>query len=246
MRASGWHRRPDEELQRSCFPAGPFQAARLDERRGSDRQVRRFGGVDFDVFPGVYDTGVDTQLMVDAVRLRATSRFLEVGCGCGAVALSLATRCRGGVGVDINPLAIENAEHNRALLGVTNIHLAISDVFSDVAGTFDVIVCNPPYNHYEAVDVVDQMFWDPKDDMKRRFFADVSRFLRPDGRVFFGWANFADIDPRLPLRLAAVAGLRYVRHWSRRSGKGVHLFLVYEFAAAGVQPIASDLPARSR
>jgi methylase of polypeptide subunit release factors len=229
MATPEWHRNLSAVTQSSCFPSVHLQAARLNERRDTSAHCREVCGAEFVVMPRVYDTGVDTELMAVAVRVRPGGRFLEVGCGCGALALLLAQRCHDGVGTDINPAAIENAEHNRIRLGISNVQFAVADVFDGVSGQFDVVVCNPPYNRHEAADAVDRMFWDPEDGMKRRFFAEVRTFLRPNGRVFFGWANFPDLDSKLPLALAEQAGLRYVRNYSRPSGKGVHLFLVLEF-----------------
>jgi release factor glutamine methyltransferase len=188
-------------------------------------------GVEFDVFPGVYDTGVDTELMAQAVRIARRAQFLEVGCGCGAVSLLVGRRCAGGIGVDINPVAVANAEHNRARLDASQVQFRHGDGFGDVAGEFDVVICNPPYNRRSASDPIERMFWDPADDLKRRFFQEVRNHLRRKGRVYFGWANFPDIEPALPLTLAAEAGLAYVRHFARPSGKGIHQFLVFEFRA---------------
>lgn len=218
--------------QPSCFPSVHLQQARLRERRSSLVQTRVIAGVQFQIFPGVYDTGVDTELMADVVSIGRGGNFLEVGCGSGAVALLLAKRGHHGIGVDINSEAVRNAECNRQRLGVPNVTFLISDVFDNVRDRFDVIVCNPPYNTRAVADEIDRMFWDPADEMKRRFFGQVRRHLRLEGRVFFGWADFADIDIGLPLRLAEQVGLQYVRHHSRVSRRGVHEFLVLEFCQA--------------
>jgi release factor glutamine methyltransferase len=214
----------------SMFPAQARQAERLLERRQAMPQTTHVGSVEFVVFPGVYHTSVDTELMSASVAMRPSEDVLELGCGCGAVTVLLSRHCRSAVGVDINPVAVENARHNAARLGVDNATFALSDVFDHVEGTFDVLVCNPPYNQHEAADPVERMFWDPRDEMKRRFFEGARQHLRPKGRVYFGWADFAELDSALPLRLAASAGLRYVKHYSVPSRNGAQTFYVIHFA----------------
>jgi release factor glutamine methyltransferase len=166
--------------------------------------------------------------MCSVVRLSGRETVLEVGCGCGAVTLVLSQKCRFVQGVDVNPLAVENAQHNATALSVTNARFLVSDVFEKVEGQFDVIVCNPPYNKSGIADPIERMFWDPNDDAKVRFFAGLRDHLRDTGRVYFGWANFADLDSTLPLRLAAEAGLRYVRHYSAAAPNGPYCFYVIE------------------
>lgn len=216
--------------QVSCFPALPLQAARISERRAIAVRDRNVCGISFVVHRGVYDTGVDTELMAQAARILRGERFLEIGCGCGAIALLMAARCRAGVGADVSPAAVINSECNRKRLGISNVQFVLADVFDGVCGEFDVVLCNPPYNQHHAADVIERMFWDPEDSMKQRFFDQVPRFIRKNGRVYFGWADFPDLDAMLPINLAERSGLKYVRHYARPSGRGIHRFLVFEFS----------------
>lgn len=229
-------RKSDDLLLASLFPSIDKQQARLLERKKSGTLLVDVLGTRFQVFRGVYRTGVDTELMVSSIlnssRLEDKT-FLEVGCGCGAVSLLLAERCKHGVGSDINPVAVRNAQRNRQHLGCTNVDFHISDVFENITGKYDVIVCNPPYNQHQVIDVADRMFWDPGNEMKRKFFASVRQFLKRRGRVYFGWANFADIDGTLPLRLARSAGLQYVRHFGAPSRNRAQRFFVVELAEEG-------------
>lgn len=224
------HRHADRSLaQPSCFPAIPFQYRRLRERRGASEIRKTVCGLEFTIHPGVYDTGVDTELMVDSVRLSASEDFLEIGAGCGAAAIHFALRARRGVGVDINRAAVANAMANQALHHVSNVEFYVGNLFEGLSGKFDVIVCNPPYNNHGATDEVDAMFWDGGDEMKLQFFRQAGLFLKPSGRLYFGWADFADLDPLLPMRLAQKYGFRYISHFERPSGKGIHLFRVFQF-----------------
>jgi hypothetical protein len=73
------------------------------------------------------------------------------------------------------------------------------------------------------------MFWDPQDELKRAFFRDAHRFLTPNGRIYFGWANFADIDVTLPFRLAEEHGYTLVQCVSRLRAKKDFAYSVLTF-----------------
>lgn len=223
------HRRLSEFDVPGLFPAHAKQSERIAERKQTEDRRVTVSGVEFVVMRGVYQTSVDTELMAGVVNPRANETLLEVGCGCGAVTLLSAQRCLQAVGVDINPLAVANSLTNAAWLGITNVTFRVSDVFEKVTGKFDIVVCNPPYNECSAGDEIEQMFWDPQNSMKRRFFEKVRDYLTDSGQVYFGWADFADLDVRAPLRLAERAGLSYVSHYSKLSTSGEQRFYVIKF-----------------
>ncbi|WP_322354228.1 peptide chain release factor N(5)-glutamine methyltransferase [Paratractidigestivibacter sp.] len=79
-------------------------------------------------------------------------RVLEVGCGTGCISLSLAYERPGTkvTATDLSPAAIDLATRNRASLGLDDaVDLVECDLASGVdpalAGTFAVLVSNPPY-----------------------------------------------------------------------------------------------------
>jgi release factor glutamine methyltransferase len=110
----------------------------------------------------------ETELIVEQalqLPLPAASQVLDLGTGTGAIALALATERPEWqiVGVDVQPQAVELAEHNRQLHQLHNVSILQSDWFSALASAqpskkFDLIVSNPPYieaedNHLLAGDV---------------------------------------------------------------------------------------------
>ncbi len=180
------------------------------------------------VDPGVYQTSGDSELMAESVTIDKSENFLEVGCGSGVVSIALAKRAAGGIGVDINDRAVNNSKQNSQVQDVKNVQFFVSNVFEKVVGKFDVIVCNPPYTKHEVCDEIDRMFWDPADEMKKKFFQGVRAYLKPAGRAFFGWADFADIDTALPFKLAERNGYKCVKTYKKLHGKEF-TFYVFEF-----------------
>lgn len=74
--------------------------------------------------------------------------FLDLGTGSGALALGLAQHYpqARGVAADLSAQALEVAQGNVTRLGFRDrIACVVSDWFSNVDGTFDLIVANPPY-----------------------------------------------------------------------------------------------------
>ncbi|GKS73627.1 class I SAM-dependent methyltransferase [Acidovorax sp. SUPP950] len=78
-------------------------------------------------------------------------RIADVGCGAGPGGLVAARAWQAQpngceiVLVDINPSALLHAKANAAVAGYPYAQCVQSDLFSEVAGRFDLIVSNPPY-----------------------------------------------------------------------------------------------------
>lgn len=71
-------------------------------------------------------------------------RAVDIGCGSGAGGLCLHGKAESIVLADVNPRALQLAEVNAALAGVT-VELAHSDVLAGVPGEVDLVIANPPY-----------------------------------------------------------------------------------------------------
>lgn len=214
----------------SKFPALQKQAVRLKKLELADPVLKQCSGMEILVYPKVYPTSIDTELMIDTVRIEPHEKFLEIGCGTGAISVSLAQRAKSGLAGDMNPEAIKNTSENARRFSVKNLSCVESNVFHNVTGLFDVIVCNPPYSKNTVTDVFQRMFWDPEDEMKIAFFSQVKNFLAPNGRIYFGWADFADIDVDLPCKLAQQYGFKIAQINSRSSTSGEFTFYVFELS----------------
>ncbi|TXI96161.1 MAG: methyltransferase domain-containing protein [Burkholderiaceae bacterium] len=138
-------------------------------------------------------------------------------------------RAASGVSVDVNEKAVANARRNAEMQSIKNVEFLVSNVFKKVTGMFDVIICNPPYTKHEVRDNIDRMFWDPEDEMKRTFFKEVGNHLKLGGKIYFGWADFVDIDTDLPFKLAEENGYVLVDTFKKPHESDFH-FYVLEFA----------------
>lgn len=210
-------------------PAKTSQANYLREVRKYQKKTVEINGKEFIALKNVYETGPDTELMAESVDISPKQTFVEIGCGTGAVCLILGEKAKSGLGVDINPDAVKNAKLNKKRMKSKNVAFKLSNVFDSVESKFDIVICNPPYSPYKPKDEVDMMFWDENDAMKKKFFRQVGKHLKPGGFVYFGYADFADIDQDLPKRLAKKAGLKFVKRYSRYWGKEDRVFFVYKF-----------------
>lgn len=98
----------------------------------------------------------DTEILVDMVlpwvkqRCQKTGActILDLGTGSGAIALALINEVKQAtaIGVDISSSALHAARANAQALDLADRFSTVqSDWFTDIRGTFDLIVSNPPY-----------------------------------------------------------------------------------------------------
>ncbi len=166
--------------------------------------VKEFWGLPFRLSADTLEPRPDTETLVEAVldhypdRL-APLRFLDLGTGTGCILIALLSEFPNATatGVDISPDALATAQDNAEANGViTRATFVQSDWLTDVTGTFDVIVSNPPYIRSEVMSTLTSEVrdFDPTRaldggtdglDAYRRILADCPPFLRHDGSVFF-------------------------------------------------------------
>ena len=113
-------------------------------------------GLDLVVPAGVFVPTPTSDLLGRAVmaEVQPGMRVLDMGTGSGVNAILAA---RGGadvVGVDINPDAVAAAQANAERNGVVG-EFAVSDVFTAVAGRFDLVVIDPPFRWFAPRDMAE-------------------------------------------------------------------------------------------
>ena len=114
---------------------------------------REFWGLEFDVTPDVLDPRPDSEAVVEAAlgafrRRPPPARMLDLGTGSGCLLCALLSEFDGaeGVGVDRSPAAAAVAAANVRRLGLAaRARVVAGNWCTALAGTFDLIVANPPY-----------------------------------------------------------------------------------------------------
>lgn len=183
---------------------------------------RSFWGRDFVITDDVLDPRGDTETLIVAALRQSAKRVLDLGTGSGSIAITLAAEkptltC---VATDISTAALAVAFENAALHGVSDrVEFAQGSWFDPVAGTFDLIVSNPPYiSDAEMPGLAPEVArFDPKIaltpggdglDPYRIIAQTAPRFLAPNGKVIveightqardvadlFQQAGFTDIE----------------------------------------------------
>jgi len=90
-----------------------------------------------------------TRALLEFVELRTFNRLLDVGCGWGAIGLvAAAVNARGRVVmIDVDRRAVRVAHENALRLGLENrVKTVATDDPGSVAGSFDLILSNPPFH----------------------------------------------------------------------------------------------------
>jgi len=160
--------------------------------------------------PGsVYTPAEDSFMLADAAR-SLRGKVLEMGCGCGISSLAC-SNADSVTGVDINPDAVRCAKENAAKNNIKNASFAESDLFSEVEGSFDAILFNPPYLPTSADEHVqgpiDNAFDGGKDGraVLDRFLKEFDSYLSPGGTVLLVQSSLNDLEKTR----SALEGLGY-------------------------------------
>jgi release factor glutamine methyltransferase len=160
--------------------------------------TQEFMGLEFAVNADVLIPRQDTEILVEEVlKVCDGKSVLDMCTGSGCIIVSLAKlgRTKKATGVDISRLAlkvaIENAYNNKV-----EIEYLQSNLFDQVAGSYDIIVSNPPYIPTEEIsslmlEVKDHepvLALDGSSDglaFYRRIAVDARRYLKQNGYIFF-------------------------------------------------------------
>lgn len=149
---------PRSELkhERTVKPSESKEIAEIIEKRLTGRPLwyvigdTDFYGCKIKVDERALIPRPETELLADCVVKSAEEgdRILDMCTGSGCVAVSVAKALKGKnvivSAADVSDAAIMLAEENAKLNDVT-VHFTVSDLFKNVRGRFNIIVCNPPY-----------------------------------------------------------------------------------------------------
>jgi release factor glutamine methyltransferase len=136
-------------------------------------------GKQLTIFPGVYKPLENEPAC--AAYCQVGDRVLDLGCGSGVGSVFCAPRAREIVAVDISEAAVRNTRENCKRLGLDNVTVMRSDMFSQVVGKFDLILANPPYIAADFKDEEEQFATSVR--YLPMLFAEVGQHLTSEGRL---------------------------------------------------------------
>jgi len=191
------------------------------------------------VGPGVFvprpETEIVAQFAIDSLSAAAspTPIGVDLGTGSGALALAMATEVPHALvyGVEKSPDAFVWARGNAEFVGATNARIVRGDLdtaLSELDGTVDVVVSNPPYVPDDAI---------PRDPEVRFHDPEAALYGGPDG------LDVVRLVSRAGLRLAHTGGTIVIEH-GEWQGEAVRDILSADgWRAAATHP---DLTRRDR
>ena len=162
---------------------------------------RDFYDSTFLISDDVLDPRPETELIIDIANKYISENnyksFIDLGTGSGCIILSILKENKNikGLGLDISLNAINIAKKNSSRLKLENHAMfLVSDWFSSVKETYDLIISNPPYISSDEIRTLpkDVKNYDPlisldggQDGLKcyREIAEDVNRIINKNGRV---------------------------------------------------------------
>lgn len=134
----------------------------------------------FLVFDGVTPPTVHSMFMLEHTTINPGEEVLEIGSGCGIQSVFAADKAKRVVATDIDRKAVENTRYNVQRYGLEKrIEVREGDLFGPIRKDerFDVILLNLVYPFSEG----SKHMW----AVHERFFAEVLRYLKPGGRIYY-------------------------------------------------------------
>lgn len=184
----------------------------------------------------MYEPAEDSYLLLNSVTPVGT--ILEMCTGSGIIAGSISKKGYDVTAVDIDVPSLEYAQkHN-----VGPIYLQ-SDLFSNVSGMYDTIICNPPYLPDDVIGgnvIEDKALYAGKQgyELIIDFLSQAVSYLVDDGNIYLLFSNLS--QPSVILRHADSLMLSYEKVQEQFVGLGETLY-VYRFWKSSVWFSTCDL-----
>ncbi|WP_406636087.1 HemK2/MTQ2 family protein methyltransferase [Amycolatopsis sp. WGS_07] len=173
-----------------------FHEAMVNTTKAEDTETTSLFGLTFVVPPEVKRIGPLSQLLGEAVlaEVKRGDRVLDMGTGCGVNAVIAATKATDVLAVDINPHCMKTTHDNALRNGLDDrIEVRESDIFSNVDGTFDLIVFNPPFRWFAPNTMLEAATSDENYQALTRFFREARQYLAKQGRMIIFFSNAGDL-----------------------------------------------------
>lgn len=158
----------------------------------------------FLVFDGVTVPSIHSIFMLEHTQINPGEEVLDLGTGCGIQAIFAADKAKRVVATDIDAKSVENTRYNVKRYELDKIiDVRQGDLFGPIKADekFDVILLNLLYPFSET----SSHMW----SVHERFFKEVTRYLKPNGRVYYQAGLIKNIDHIQAM--ASSAGLRIMQ-----------------------------------
>lgn len=203
--------------------------------------IQEFMGLPFRVNEQVLIPRQDTEVLVEEVEKILTEgmEILDVCTGSGCILQSLLKRHPGltGTGIDISKEALAVAQENAKCLEVAATFVE-SDLFTNVKGSYDVIVSNPPYIKTAVIETLEEEVrlhdpWialDGKEDglyFYRKIIEESPQYLKQGGSLYFEIGHDQGNDVK---KLMEEAGYEHVMVKKDLAGLDRVVFGVYNIS----------------
>lgn len=153
----------------------------------------------------IYEPAEDSLLLERYVKEYAFGRVLDMGTGSGILALAAMRNpnVREVVAADINSEAVEQLREKVKRERIRKVTVIKSDLFANVEGCFNLVVCNPPYLPQDVIEgsdgknkrvIEDAALYGGKKgwEFSSRFFQEVGKYLFPEGVVLFLFSSLTN------------------------------------------------------
>jgi|GEM_PF-976832 len=210
------------------------QKIKIDEYKSFTKPYDYFAaGIKLKVYPNVYTGGKDSEILSETMKINHGDDVLDLCTGTGIVALKAKQLgANKVVGTDLNPDAIKCARNNAKILNMANIEFIEGNLFANLNNKFDVITMNPPYTNHKAKDKTEICFWDNGNSTTVGLFKNFRKYLKPNGRAYLAWSNFAPQDLLDKLALKNNVNLKLL---AKKHGKSDIIFYVYELVPTNLK-----------
>ncbi len=189
----------------------PAEFAALVDRRAGQEPIayitgsRGFWTLDLAVGPGVLVPRADSETLIEAALARFAAAppatILDLGTGPGTLLLALLDEWRNarGIGIDRSAVALGWARRNAEPFGARAAFVQ-GDWGTAVTGSFDLVVCNPPYIGLDEALSPEVVGYEPGEALfagadgladYRRLAPELRRLVAPGGAaiVEIGWTQ---------------------------------------------------------
>lgn len=168
---------------------------RIDRNRTAGYHKAVVEGREFEIFPSVFSPEFNSSThwasKIFPFPSNLKESMLEVGTGCGALSIQAAIHGLTDVtATDINPIAVECAQHNAVRHNV-NVQFLRSDLFDQLNNRkFNMVFWNFPFNYPQEEESIKNLdycamsFYDPGYQLMERFMAEARNYLKEGGRVY--------------------------------------------------------------